>query len=75
MHFTIKKLATNLMLHGWHVQISRSHNYVHVEGPEQLQDWFFQGQEFEEIIEDIDASADKFDVHPHEACLWLAQGW
>jgi len=74
-HFTIKKLATNLMLHGWHVQISRAHNYIHIEGPNQAQDWFFQGMECSDLLEEAENCAEKFDVHPHECLLWMAQGW
>jgi hypothetical protein len=74
-HFTIKKLATNLMLHGWHVQISLSHGYIHIEGPNQLQDWFFQGQEYVDLMGEAEACAEKYDCHNHECLLWLAQGW
>ena len=75
VHFTIKNMATKAMLHGWHVQISHVHNYMHVEGPMESQDWFFQGQEFTDLLEEAEACAEKFDVQPHECLLWMAQGW
>ena len=75
MHFTIKALSTKLMLHGWSVQINHPHNYIHIEGVEDEQDWFFQGQECNELLEEAEACAEKFDVRPHECLLWMANGW
>lgn len=75
MHFHIKRTAAYCMSHGWNVDINRSVPYVAVDGPEEVEDHFFQGDEAIDLLVEIDKASDVFDVYPHEAILWMAQSW
>lgn len=75
MHFNIKRTAAYCMTHGWHVDINRDIPYVSVEGPDEDQDHFFQGDEAVDLLKEAERGADQFDVYPHEFIIWSAQGW
>ncbi len=68
----VEKTALSMIEEGWSVEINRRLPYIAIDAPEgEDGSWFFQGQEADEMLDDIPEWID-FDSH---YLLWLSTGW
>lgn len=71
----IKQTATKMMNTGWHVEVNRQAPYVAIEGPQEREEYFFQGEDAVDLLSDVDVCVEMFDCEPHECLLWMAASW
>lgn len=70
----IEQAAKSELEAGASIEIDRRHGYVTLKRSDNAE-YFFQGDEGYELIDEHDRSADKFDVTTEQSILHSAIGW